>query len=85
MNAACQGNLSVWPDGHACRWFVSLGEGQWLSPSAGLEGMEKRRVDAVVLKKGYRSLQRLPPQQYKDTHGLFWFAMEREVSVDKKN
>jgi len=41
--------------------------------------MEKRRVDAVVLRKGYRSLQRLPPQQYKDKHDLFWFAMETEV------
>jgi len=79
MNAACQGNLSVWSVGHASRWFVNLGEGQWLSPSASLEGMEKRRVDAVVLRKGCRSLQRLPPQQYKDTHDLFWFAMETEV------
>jgi hypothetical protein len=61
MNAACQGNLSVWPVGHACHWFVSLEEGHWLSPSAGVEDMEKRRVDAVLLREGYRSLQRLPP------------------------
>ena len=27
MNAACQGNLSVWPVGHACCWFFGLGEG----------------------------------------------------------
>jgi hypothetical protein len=49
MNAACKGNLSVWSVGHACRWFFSLGEGQCLRPSAGPEGMEKRRVEAVLL------------------------------------
>jgi hypothetical protein len=47
LNAACQGKLSVWPVGHACHRFVSLGEGQWLSPSAGLEGMEKSWCNLV--------------------------------------